>query len=87
MCLCAIAASIRHILGSSNISHAAVDRRLEWNVKVTQMELPHIFATVKNTFDTYWEQDVFETFNLNQDISGKALEERRSIRTLRLLKE
>ena len=31
------------------------------------MELPHIFATVKNTFDTYREQDVFETFNLNRD--------------------
>lgn len=54
-------------IGSSNISHAALTEGLEWNVKVTQMELPHIFATVKNTFDTYWEQDVFETFNLNRD--------------------
>ena len=54
-------------IGSSNISHAALTEGLEWNVKVTQMELPHIFATVKNTFDTYWEQDVFETFNLNRN--------------------
>lgn len=54
-------------IGSSNISHAALTEGLEWNVKVTQMELPHIFATVKNTFETYWEQDVFESFCLSRD--------------------
>lgn len=54
-------------IGSSNISHAALTEGLEWNVKVTQMELPHIFATVKNTFETYWEQDVFEKFLLARD--------------------
>lgn len=54
-------------IGSSNISRAALTEGLEWNVKVTQMELPHIFATVKNTFDTYWEQDVFEPFDIARD--------------------
>lgn len=54
-------------IGSSNISHAALTEGLEWNVKVTQMELPHIFSTVKNTFESYWEQDVFETFDLSRD--------------------
>ena len=55
-------------IGSSNISHAALTDGLEWNVKVTQMELPHIFSTVKNTFETYWEQqDVFEPFDIARD--------------------
>ena len=54
-------------IGSSNISHAALTEGLEWNVKVTQMELPHIFSTVKNTFESYWEQDVFEAFDLSRD--------------------
>lgn len=54
-------------IGSSNISRAALTEGLEWNVKVTQMELPHIFATVKNTFETYWEQGVFETFDVARD--------------------
>lgn len=54
-------------IGSSNISHPALTEGMEWNVKVTQMELPHIFATVKNTFEAYWEQDSFELFDLERD--------------------
>ena len=54
-------------IGSSNISHAALTDGLEWNVKVTQKELPDILSTVKNTFETYWEQDVFEPFDITKD--------------------
>lgn len=49
-------------IGSSNISKAALSDGLEWNIKATQAELPHIIAQVRNTFDTYWEEEVFESY-------------------------
>ena len=49
-------------IGSSNISKAALTDGLEWNIKVTQVELPHIMSMVNNTFETYWENSAFETF-------------------------
>lgn len=54
-------------IGSSNLSKAALTDGLEWNIKVTQMELPHILSMVNNTFDTYWENNTFEPFKLPQD--------------------
>lgn len=54
-------------IGSSNISKAALTEGLEWNMKATQVELPHILTTVKNTFNTYWEDPTFENFVLGVD--------------------
>lgn len=54
-------------IGSSNISKAALTDGLEWNIKVTQIELPHIMSMVNNTFDTYWEGSSFETFIIARD--------------------
>lgn len=54
-------------IGSSNISKAALTEGLEWNVKVTQTELPHILSIVNHTFETYWEDVSFETFRLGHD--------------------
>lgn len=54
-------------IGSSNISKAALTEGLEWNIKATQIELPHILNTVKHTFNTYWEDDSFEEFILGRD--------------------
>lgn len=54
-------------IGSSNISKAALTEGLEWNLKVTQMELPHILSMVNNSFDTYWEHPSFEEFRPGQD--------------------
>ena len=54
-------------IGSSNISKAALEEGTEWNVKVTQVELPHILSMVNNTFDTYWENPIYEEFKLNRD--------------------
>lgn len=49
-------------IGSSNMSSAALTSGLEWNIKATQMELPNIITTVRNTFETYWNDPTFETF-------------------------
>lgn len=54
-------------IGSSNISKAALTDGLEWNIKVTQVELPHIMSMVNNTFETYWENSAFETFCPGRD--------------------
>lgn len=50
-------------IGSSNLSSAAIRDGLEWNVKVTNAQLPSLMKSVKNTFDAYWESDVFEPFD------------------------
>jgi len=40
-------------IGSSNISKAALTEGLEWNVKVTQTELPQILSMMNHTFESY----------------------------------
>ncbi len=54
-------------IGSSNLSEAALTAGLEWNVKVTQAELPHIIKEVRHTFESYWEDPLFETFINGRD--------------------
>lgn len=54
-------------VGSSNLSGAALTDGLEWNVKVTQQELPHIIKEIRHTFESYWENPLFETFELGRD--------------------
>ena len=49
-------------IGSSNLSEAALTEGLEWNVKVTQAELPNIIKEVRHTFESYWADPLFETF-------------------------
>jgi len=54
-------------IGSSNLSEAALTEGLEWNVKVTQTELPNIIKEVRHTFESYWEDSLFETFMSGRD--------------------
>jgi superfamily II DNA or RNA helicase len=49
-------------IGSSNLSRSALTNGLEWNVKVTQQEIPHILSKCKNTFETYWNDSSFELY-------------------------
>ncbi len=64
-------------IGSSNISGAALTEGLEWNIKVTQTELPDIISTVKNSFETYWSDDSFELYRpgIDDERLNKALSE------------
>jgi superfamily II DNA or RNA helicase len=63
-------------IGSSNLSRSALTNGLEWNLKVTQQEIPHIITKCKNTFDTYWNDLNFELYNptLHRDKLCRALE-------------
>lgn len=54
-------------IGSSNLSEAALTEGLEWNVKVTQAELPNIIKEVRHTFESYWADNLFETFISDRD--------------------
>ena len=50
-------------IGSSNLSHSALTSGLEWNLKITSKEIPHIIEKSLSTFETYWESPDFERFD------------------------
>jgi superfamily II DNA or RNA helicase/HKD family nuclease len=49
-------------IGSANLSHAAMTQGLEWTVKVTAQDMPHILDRFGAEFATYWESHEFESF-------------------------
>lgn len=50
-------------IGSSNFSRSALTDGLEWNVKVTTKEIPHIIDKFRKTFETYWQNPEFEPYD------------------------
>ena len=50
-------------IGSSNISQAALTDGLEWNVKISEYEAPHLWAKVCATFETYWNDPEFVSYS------------------------
>jgi len=50
-------------IGSSNLSRSALTNGLEWNLKITSQEIPHIINKSLSTFETYWASDEFEGFD------------------------
>ena len=51
-------------IGSSNLSKSAQTDGLEWNIRVTNVENPHIIKTALATFNLYWNSHNFEDFNV-----------------------
>ncbi|SFF80505.1 DUF3427 domain-containing protein [Neptunomonas qingdaonensis] len=69
-------------IGSSNLSHSALTSGLEWNLKITSQEIPHIINKSLSTFDTYWASDEFEPFDGKAESTEKlnqALKQARGI--------
>ena len=50
-------------IGSANLSHAAMTQGLEWTVKVTAQDMPHILDRFGAEFTVYWESREFEPFS------------------------
>lgn len=51
-------------IGSSNLSKSAQTEGLEWNMRVTSFENPHIIKTALATFEMYWNSPNFEDFRI-----------------------
>ena len=67
-------------IGSSNISRSALTKGLEWNLRVTNVENPHIIRSTQATFDSYWNSTVFEPIETDDDLKrfAQAIDEARS---------
>ena len=70
-------------VGSSNLSRAAMLDGLEWNVRLSRSENPHVLTKFAATFDAYWLDPTFEAYDaerdgerlrraLDQGVSGRA---------------
>ncbi|MGI6591017.1 MAG: DUF3427 domain-containing protein [Eggerthellaceae bacterium] len=53
-------------VGSSNLSNAAISSGLEWNVKLTQQDLPETLDKINATFEGYWASADFEAYEPGQ---------------------
>lgn len=61
-------------IGSSNMSNAAMTSGLEWNLKVTAQDLPHIVERFIAEFDTYWHSRDFVPFDpASPDVLRRAI--------------
>jgi len=52
-------------IGSSNMSRTALTSGLEWNIKITSQEIPHVIDKFQKTFDTYWNDSEFELYDIS----------------------
>lgn len=50
-------------VGSSNLSRAAMLDGLEWNVRLTAIQQPHLLDTFRATFEQYWADPAFESYD------------------------
>ncbi len=60
-------------VGSSNLSRTALLDGLEWNVRATQVDNPAILDRVAATFEQYWNEPEFESYD--PQIDGQRLTE------------
>lgn len=60
-------------VGSSNLSGPALSTGIEWNLRISAQEQPHIISAIGATFEDYWNDPEFETYN--PDIDAPRLDE------------
>lgn len=53
-------------IGSANMSRAAMTSGLEWTVKVTTQDMPHIMDRFSAEFETYWLREEFVPYDQSQ---------------------
>ncbi|MGK5112018.1 DUF3427 domain-containing protein [Geodermatophilus sp. CPCC 205506] len=54
-------------VGSSNLSRTALIDGLEWNVRLSNVEQSHLLTTFAETFDSYWADPSFESYDPERD--------------------
>ncbi len=62
-------------VGSSNMSHVAMTSGLEWNVKLSEKESVAVIKKMQSTFESYWNNPIFETFDNKDEDSKNKLNE------------
>jgi superfamily II DNA or RNA helicase/HKD family nuclease len=50
-------------IGSANLSGPALEDGIEWTVKLSEAETPHVVTRFRAAFDTLWADDEFEIFH------------------------
>ncbi|WP_367326264.1 DUF3427 domain-containing protein [Streptomyces sp. HUAS ZL42] len=60
-------------VGSSNLSKAALLDGLEWNVRLSSVATPRVLDKFEATFDAYWDDPAFESYD--PDADGERLAE------------
>ena len=70
-------------VGSSNLSHTALFDGLEWNVRLSSMDVAHVIDRVRMMFESHWASEHFDSYDpaVNGDELAQALAEhdRRSL--------
>lgn len=54
-------------VGSSNLSKAALLDGVEWNVRISRIGTPTLLEKFRATFDTYWNDPTFESYDPDRD--------------------
>ncbi|AMK14545.1 helicase [methanogenic archaeon mixed culture ISO4-G1] len=60
-------------IGSSNLSKAAMNDGMEWNVKLTSQDVPGVMHDIFHLYEQYWNSDDFETYS--EEENGDKLSE------------
>jgi superfamily II DNA or RNA helicase len=50
------------LIGSSNLSHTALELGLEWNVRLSRQATPHLLERTRAAFASFWADERFEPF-------------------------
>ncbi|AHC14903.1 DUF3427 domain-containing protein [Salinispira pacifica] len=50
-------------VGSSNVSRDALQDGAEWNIKITQREVPGVYSELRESFSALWEDPEFEMYS------------------------
>lgn len=58
-------------VGSSNMSNVAMTSGLEWNIKLSEKESLEIIKKINATFETYWNEEIFEDFDNSEESKKK----------------
>ena len=70
-------------IGSANMSQAAITSGLEWNLKVTAQDMPHIIEKFCAEFATYWNSREFVPFDpANPQQLREAIQRARTSQTI-----
>ena len=66
-------------VGSANLSGPALEDGIEWTVKLSEVEAPHVIEKFRGAFESHWNDGEFEEFDPCDENSARRLREALSI--------